>query len=280
MTLYTASSTTITLVEFLFPAGVPSVLICSANIDKLIDGSDTYLAHPELTVSVPKREGALPTTGGSIQVSLDRLSFVRQLIKEKAYYPVIRAVVREVVVEPGNTVGVEVFYLDGEITKHRSKDGIVTLQLAGAAAPLNSEGGPVVTRECDAEFGEGHTCTVDVALLEEAGTITAHTDGTQVTVTGLSAQPAYYWMPGNISADGYSLTVHYYKEGQTFDLREPIPQAWQDVLDAAGTVSVAVRPGCRRISVDCTLFNPNPEQMKAYGINTPDRNPILEVRDV
>lgn len=279
MSLYAAANASITLVDFEFPAGVPPVRICSANVNKTIDGSDLYLAHPELVVSVPKREGALPTSGGSVQVSLDRLSFVRQMLREKAYYPVVRVRVREVVLAAGGSAGTEVFYMVGEISKHRSKDGIVTLQLAGAGGPLNSEGGPVITRECDAGFGDGHSCTVNVAGLEESGTLTAHTGGTQVTITGLPIKPYFYWTPGQVLADGYSVTIHYNKDGTTFDLREPIPQAWQDVLDAAGTVPVTVRPGCRRISADCTLLNPNPEQMKAYGIASPDRNPILEVRD-
>lgn len=279
MTVYTAESTTVTLVDFEFPAGVSPVRICNANIDKVVGGTTTYLAHPELVVSTPKWEGALPLEGGSIQVSLDRLSFVRQLLREKSYYPVIRVRVREMVMPAGSTTGVEVFYMEGEIKKHRSKNGIVTLLIAGAAEATVSEGGPVVTRECDASFGDGHTCTVNVAALGEPGTMTAHVGGTKVTITGLPIKPFYYWMPGVITANGYKVGVHYYKDGQTFELREHIPQDWQDVLDAAGTVSVTVLPGCRRISADCTLLNPIPAQMKAYGIATPDRNPILEVLD-
>ena len=279
MTLYSTATTTVTLVDFEFPAGVPTVRICSANIDKNINGTDLYSAHPELVTSTPKRSGELPLQGGSIQVSMDRLSFVRQLVKEKAFYPVIRVRVRELVIPAGTTSGHVIHEMNGEILKHRYKDGIVTLHLGGAATSLESEGGPIVTVECDAEFAAGHTCTVDAGALEEAGTITAHANGTQITITGLTPQPFFYWMPGSVKGDGYSVTIHYFKDGSTFDLREPIPQEWQDILDGLGTIPVTVRPGCRRISVDCTLLNPNPEQFKAYGIATPDRNPILEIAD-
>lgn len=255
------------------------VRICSDNIDRDLGGA-VYRAHPELQVNVPDLNGELPTEGPSIQVAKHRLSFVQNLTSDRAYYSSVKVRIRKIVVEHGAASGVEVWVPSGDYASYSEEEGIVTLGLAGAFSKLEADTGWVVSKDCVARFADGHACTVNRETLKENGTITSHSNGTTIQITGLSAQPLYYWQRGFIRAGEIRVPIFYWRDGTTFETSRKIPKEWEDTLDALGTVAVEVLPGCRKTPADCNVLNPNPLEFKGIGIATPDRHPNLEVEDV
>jgi hypothetical protein len=277
MTLSKPSVKTLIFVEFQISALI-AVRICNSNVDRVFNGN-TYSAHPELVVNLPALNGELPTSGPTLEVLLSRLSFVRALVKDRAYYPTIKARVFEVTTPIDSNTGDVVHLASSTIVSHRLKDGMATLTLAGPMQALVSDSSYAATPECNASFGDGHSCTVLVESLVQTGTILSHVNGVELTISGLSAVPLYYWMPGKLRRSGQSVNISYFRDGNTFTVSERIPQDWQDELDNSIPVVVEALPGCRRNFIDCKTLNPNPEQFKGYGISTPDRNPFLEVLD-
>jgi uncharacterized phage protein (TIGR02218 family) len=219
----------------------------ATNHDRdLTVGADLYRADAGATPGALEARADLSVPGLEVQGVLDDAALGAAELMAGRYDG---AAVEIFAVNWADPDGGRLELLAGTLGEVRRRGDAFAAEVRGLAQALQQTIGEVLTPTCRADLGDAW-CTVDLAPLTVAGTLTAVTDARRLRDSA-RAEAAGYWDGGKLTmtsgaAAGFSAEVSAYPApGATWELFEPLPY-----LPAVGD-AYTLAPGCDKRPETC-----------------------------
>ena len=261
------------LVEFSY--GNPKVYwrLTNSNEDQ-ITRLGKFLADPHMTAKIPQNSiASFGKAEAKIMITEAIWSFASQITEGRAFPKTdVRIYTRGTGDSADNIRLVFVGRISSAVRNPGGKVGFVQVKVRGPKNDLDQSLGFSGNSTCGWVFGEAKTCTKDIEVLKETGSLTIP-DGRlpTVTITGLIAQADRYWRRGKIVYNGLEIRIREWDNDETFYLSRLLPISWIET----DPIIVTVYPGCDKEESTCAFWG-QLSTFSGIGIKAPSYNPNIE----
>jgi hypothetical protein len=263
------------------PATTVPIYISSSEAPLDVD-ERTYISDPNVEVELPTFDGAFDDKTMRIRIK-DQFAEFRDMAGDRSF-PRVRVRVRELSWDPKDLENAATAVLwNGQIDLVQqnpdSAEGMIEFTVGPCGGRIEKSITPSIHPLCWKTFGDPKTCTVDIASLEETGTVIA-INGKALTITGLSQDFSDYWNRGSVFLHGVRIQITRWSRTapQTFTLAQFPPKSFVEVFQL-GSQPVTARPGCAHTPGACIRYQGDALNFGTLGTRMPGRNPLYENAD-